>query len=258
MRYIDKIVLSQVAPWKPGEKISQFEKIIFWTFINCIPIHTTNLLLNLKNKKSNPYLPQNDIYKCIYIHIPKNAGTSIQKILFPEYPKVGHKSLLYHKLYNKKKFNDYFKFAFVRNPWDRLVSAYHFLIKGGLNENEPGAKRWAEQLRIKGINSFENFVTSIPDSTFSCFFLNHRHLRPQYLWLTDEKGRLAVDFIGKIENFEFDIGFLKNNLGIINQNKQIKNNSTAHDYYKNLYTNRMKKIVEDYYKKDISLFGYRF
>ena len=259
MRYIDRLVLSQVMPWQPNKKIYKIEELIFWNFIKLTPIRLINFLLDRYGK--SPYLPLNDDYKCIYLHIPKNGGISIQTILFHSYSRVGHKSLLHYKLYNKEKFNNYYKFTFVRNPWDRLVSAFHFLVKGGLDSNETNVKIWADQLKIYGINDFENFVLSMTDADFCKTFLSYRHFRPQHLWLIDEHGELAVDFICKIENFDAGMENLKNILGLhtnYTANNHIKRNVTNHDNYKNLYSAKMKKIVEEFYKKDIELFNYDF
>jgi len=260
MRYIDKIVLSQIMPWHPNRKIYEIEKIIFWNIVKFTPIRAINFFLSffLSSKGRNPYVQLNDDYKCIFIHIPKNAGRSVQKIFFPNYPDVGHNSLLHYKLYNNEKFNNYFKFAFVRNPWDRLVSAYHFLVKGGLNSNEPVAKRWSENLKNTGIENFESFVLSMSNPHFSRYFLNMRHLRPQHLWITDENGNLALDFVGRVETFDKDMKIIKDQLKIRSKYQQVKVNVTDHDNYKNLYTDRMKEIVSEFYKKDIEMFDYNF
>lgn len=258
MQYIDNIIISQIAPWQPNKKRYDIEKLFLWSLVNFIPIKFINFFLKTGAKSWNPYLQQNDYYKCIYIHIPKNAGISVQKILFPEYPNVGHRPLLYYKLYDENKFNNYFKFAFVRNPWDRLVSAYHFLLKGGLNSREPEAKRWAENLKNHKIKNFEHFVLSMTSPNFCKYFLNFRHLRPQYRWVIDEKERLALDLVVKVENFDQGIKKIKDRLKIQSSDEQIRLNTTNHENYKKLYTNEMKEIVGEYYKKDIEMFDYNF
>ena len=93
----------------------------------------------IKNKTDNPYQDINDKYKIIFIHIPKNAGISIEEALFDK--KIGHKSILQFESHNLKKYHEYFKFTVVRNPYDRLVSAFHFLKKGGRN---PVDKAWSD------------------------------------------------------------------------------------------------------------------
>jgi hypothetical protein len=78
-------------------------------------------------------------HRCIFIHIPKTAGASIALSLFNEPPR--HVHYRDFEIANPDKFRRYFKFAFVRNPWDRLVSSYFYFavaertmtIRSGLN-----------------------------------------------------------------------------------------------------------------------------
>ncbi len=68
--------------------------------------------------------------KLIFIHIPKTAGTSLQELLFNKKIFNAHRKSL--KIIKKiGRYNDYYKFAIVRNPFDRLVSIYHYYILGG-------------------------------------------------------------------------------------------------------------------------------
>ena len=80
-----------------------------------------------------------DKYKCIHIHIPKTAGTSITKalhgkdfVLFDTNKKIWRQhatALETREHYGKEKWDSYFKFSIVRNPFDRLVSAYNWLCQ---------------------------------------------------------------------------------------------------------------------------------
>lgn len=71
-----------------------------------------------KSSFSENELKKNQI---IFIHVPKVAGTGLQKSL--EFS-ASHTHLYTYELEDKEKFNKYFKIGFVRNPWDRLVSAF--------------------------------------------------------------------------------------------------------------------------------------
>ena len=77
-------------------------------------------------------------HRCIFIHIPKTAGSSIVEMLFNEPSR--HIPYFVYRDANPEKFRQFFKFAFVRNPWDRLVSTYFFLREGGVNEDD---RRWS-------------------------------------------------------------------------------------------------------------------
>ena len=64
-----------------------------------------------------------DKLKCIFVEVPKTGSTSIRNIIgHPEKPHLNICQIA-HEI-QKEKFYAYFKFGFVRNPWDRAVSLY--------------------------------------------------------------------------------------------------------------------------------------
>ena len=65
-----------------------------------------------------------DYYRCIFVHIPKNAGLSVCYTLFGNTGGSHRKITSYQKLFHPKTFASYFKFTFVRNPWDRFISLW--------------------------------------------------------------------------------------------------------------------------------------
>ena len=94
--------------------------------------------------------------KFIFIHIPKTAGMTIVNTLEPyrdeEQSKIGHWNQSSYA--NILSINEYYQFSFVRNPWDRLCSAFFFLQRGGINKSDQKA---CEKLNLKKI-SFRDFV----------------------------------------------------------------------------------------------------
>ena len=64
-------------------------------------------------------------YKCIFIHIPKTGGTSIENVLSQDKSKGSDHRLL-HEYSNCSDFDSYFKFAVVRNTYDRIWSIYRY------------------------------------------------------------------------------------------------------------------------------------
>ena len=67
--------------------------------------------------------------KVLFIHIPKNAGVSISSLLYKK--QIGHKDLNFYAKKCKTLFDDYFVFTVVRDPVERFISAYNYLINGG-------------------------------------------------------------------------------------------------------------------------------
>src|SRR5690625_2614056 len=79
----------------------------------------------LNGKRYAPF----DQYHSIFVHIPKTAGVSVAHSLFEIKTAYHVRVSKYQIIFSQDEYNQYFKFAFVRNPWDRLVSAYRFLKK---------------------------------------------------------------------------------------------------------------------------------
>jgi len=191
----------------------------------------------------------------IFLWIPKNAGTSIYNH-FKEYGCVkqkrleeikpnrfvtfGHISLL--SLLNKRILSEDFVsnayiFAFVRNPYARLVSLYKFKNK----RRNLSFKEFCEKIIYNPIPPIGSY--------------NYKGLsqaNPQYHWLL---GNFNTSFIGHVENIDNNIKIVSKDLKI--PQKPIKNlNQTSHAHYKTYYTKELKEEVYQYYKKDFEIFGY--
>jgi|SRR5215468_8444806 len=71
-----------------------------------------------------------DRHRFIFVHINKTGGTSIEKVFEPDADQTNvafkHARAAFYRREFPEQFRDYFKFAFVRNPWDWLVSRYHW------------------------------------------------------------------------------------------------------------------------------------
>ena len=196
----------------------------------------------------NPYKPHNDRYRCIFTHIPKAAGISIEAALFSE--KVGHKKILWYALHDYRRFADYFKFTFVRNPFARMVSAFFFLKKGGRNQFDA---RWARQ-HLSAFSDLETFVDALQDESFATPILAWQHFSPQYPYVTDPSGRILVDFIGKVETIETDFQFVCSRLNV--RATLAHHNQSNHKDFRTYFNDRMYEIVYNLYKMDFTLFDY--
>src|SRR6185312_6788568 len=99
-----------------------------------------------------------DYYRCfdetrsIFVHIPKTGGVSLTNSLYGN--RAGRHATLgtYQVVFPARAFYSYFKFAFVRNPWDRLYSAYRYLQAGAMGEAHDLA--WIEK-HLQGVRDFE-------------------------------------------------------------------------------------------------------
>lgn len=135
-----------------------------------------------------------------------------------------------------EKFQAYFKFAFVRNPWERLVSNYEYI------RSQPDHGRHRRVIRL---GSFEAFVRmQIP-----------RRDAYQFHMLCDRQGSLLVDFVGKVENLQQDWLHVCDRLGIPGSELP-RRNVTRHRPYTDYYDDSLRALVARYWGPDIERFGY--
>tara|TARA_B100001093_G_C26853639_1_gene1026296 strand:+ start:1592 stop:2152 length:561 start_codon:yes stop_codon:yes gene_type:complete len=178
--------------------------------------------------------------KFIFIHIPKCGGNSIKSPLGIK----GH----HHSAISEKKYSnhmDYFKFTFVRNPWDRFLSAYSYLKAGGFgNKLDLNLKQ-----KIESYDSFEEFILKAP-------FLTYLHFEPMFK-LIQIDGEDRMDFIGRVENYQEDFDIICDKIGV--PRKELPHtNKSKHKHYTEYYNDQTRKLIAQFYSKDVDYFGYKF
>ena len=172
----------------------------------------------------------------------------LMETFWTPYDQSKHRVLEYLYLLRSKRrrteigrqlFNSYFKFGFVRNPWDRVVSLYE--------RTEP--------LQMKDKMSFDQFVDWIQYSSSTCIHSSpHRY---QLDWFVDASGNMLTDFIGKFERLETDWAFVAQKLGIAEPLPHKRANPRSR-HYTEYYNNRRREIIAKKFKVDIDNFGYEF
>ena len=129
-----------------------------------------------------------------------------------------------------ERWNEYFKFSFVRNPWDRLVSMYFY-------------RRDVRKV-IPCEMSFKGFVRWLH---FDC------NPFTQIKWF--QKRLQEMDFVGRFENLYEDYEVVRERFGL---EELPCHEGTTHDHYTTYYDREMCQLVTGYYKEDIDEFGYSF
>lgn len=192
--------------------------------------------------------------KYLFIHIPKTGGSCLKKNLSIDERFIDTKHKIISRLHTEFKLDEYFKFAFVRNPWDRFVSAYFYLKQ---IQSNPNHKWMHDYPRSKEINTlypdFDDFVRS------DLWRTNPRawfHFKPQLGFIFNNRKN-DVDFIGRFENLQEDFDKVCSHIDLPTQ-KLIPINTSRHKHYTEYYDDDTKKIVGYYYKKDIKYFNYTF
>ena len=175
-------------------------------------------------------------HKCIFIHIPRTGGTSIEILVDKVYERDKHKSLF--TLEKEVDISSFFKFSFVRNPWDITISKYLAPYYHEINK-----------LSNKSLLYFlENYFPA-PNEAGDSF---HDYFDPS-----------KMDFIGRFETRETDLAYISNKIGIeIDPKFSVKQKEVqrfrSKKHYTEYYDEETKQIVAERYAKDIEYFGYKF
>jgi hypothetical protein len=101
-----------------------------------------------------------------------------------------------------------------------------------------------------GFEEFVALICEIPDSEAQA------HFRSQNEFIVDDEQNLIVDFVGKFESLERDFTVVAEKIGIGVELPHIRQTSAAD--YRQMYTDRAAAMVAERYRKDITLFDYKF
>ena len=192
-----------------------------------------------------------DENQCIFLHVPKNAGQSIRSTLFENLLPGHMKVFTYQLIFPKRLFESYYKFAFVRNPWDRLASAYMFMKGGGAHEKD---RLWSE----KTLTEYESFESFVKNGLQKDEIQDWPHFRPQVDFLKGQNGKLELDFIGRFENLREDFNHIRDHLGLSGDLLFINKTKTKREPYSTYYSDELREIAARVYKEDIEAFDYKF
>jgi chondroitin 4-sulfotransferase 11 len=219
-------------------------------------------------------------YRAIYMAVPKVANSSLKTAvwhLMPEdiqaLPQTGRKQRTIYTVHREAMFKrrlrlykhqvsdypGYFVFAFVRNPWDRLLSCYKDKIGfGAIMEdgryNDPKTRSLHLGRGFRKEMSFRDFVEAVvrtPDKKAN------RHFRSQHTFLTDGQGNLLPSYLGRFEDLHPDFAEVMERIGAPHVSLPHVRRSQDADY-RSYYDTALRDAVARRYARDIELFGYEF
>lgn len=230
-------------------------------------------------------------YKCVFIHIPKCAGQSIEHLFlkllnltwetreplllrYNDRPELGPPRLahlkadeyVYYNYMTQEQFESYFKFTFVRNPWDRVVSFYKYAVNNLASTEECDFKRFV----------MEKLPNEIWNSKY--WFVG-----PENEFIYDKDGKILVNFVGRFENLQSDFNHVCTRIGLapievphvnkseqkhesfLNPKQMVKrllkiSGVSRHSpvSYQDFYDDESSECVAELYSADIKLFNYQF
>ena len=192
--------------------------------------------------------------KFVYLAISKTGTYSVHNFFgynsghpVPAEHHMGVRTLL--EKYPVSK--DYFKFAFVRNPWSKLVSTYmDFTLR---RKNQYSEFVIHDKPLLSEFENFEDFCLRLKDSVWikDIFFI------PQIDLVTTEEG-IPINFIGKFENMNNDFKVVCNKLNLGYRPLTHANKGLYNKDYRTYYSNKAKLAIEELYRDDIEIFNYEF
>jgi len=210
-------------------------------------------------------------FNAVYVEIPKVACTSLKvaiaqllgidlggadgdphQVDFPSIDYNTNPSTL---------FPGYFSFAFVRNPWDRLVSCYRDKVAGevdGFTYSTIRAgiadclARFDAFTPDMAFNDFVDAVASIPDTEAD------EHFRSQYTFIINRDDAVAVNYLGRYETLPKDLRTIQQRTGMPAFTLPHLQAAATQVAYSEYYNDRTRKIVAERYASDIDMFEYQF
>lgn len=204
-------------------------------------------------------------HRFIFVHVPKTAGLSVAAAFDPfrhraedlvvnralsqlginvnHFGPLPWRRIRIHatadqirRVLGAKVFDSYFKFAFVRNPWDRMVSYYHYIQS---RESHHRGRKVREL-------SFADYLE----------YEGRRNKVGQWAILSDKRGRLLMDRVGRFESLADDFREIADQLGVTAELPH--RNATKHAAYQTYYDDETRQIVSHYWADEIEQFGYAF
>jgi chondroitin 4-sulfotransferase 11 len=207
-------------------------------------------------------MPLSHKLKAVFVHVPKVAGSSITAVMrsidpnltlsglaSPGVANVTQEIWLHHlparhliEMIDPECWSNYFKFAFVRNPYDLLVS-YYFYQRRRVRESAEFRGRYPHIARMLARDcTFADWLPVCPD------------IKPQACFICDSKGNIAVDFVGRYESLSEDFAAVASRLGLNAPLPHLRR--SEHGPWADYYTADQRALVRRRFEQDFDLLGY--
>jgi hypothetical protein len=201
------------------------------------------IIRKLKRKKRYSPLATVNGKKVIFIHINKTGGTSVIHLLNLAKSHLTVKEII--KIIGQDEFDSAFKFAAVRNPWDKVLSHYKYRVKTNqtsLGTNKIPFKDWVKQTYGAEKNPY--------------YYDQPKMFQQQIEWLKNNEDKIQIDDVMTFEALNEEFARISSKLKISATLPHL--NSTDKVDYRTFYDDETRQIVEKWFADDIAYFGYEF
>ena len=214
-------------------------------------------------------------HQFVFLSYPKTACTSVGVFLdeyadiFPvkatltneEQPFYKHMSAKKMKIVFEKnawKWDEFYRFCVVRNPFDRMVSAYHY----------------RKELMTRPVTTRGKIFNLVwwlrnklgPELTFEKFLRNYNPRKISYVplldFIADDSKNILVDRIIRFENLRAELERVIIDMGIDSSPDMSKlpnlNTTRSREHYRNYYNTRTRKFIENHYAFELKQFDYHY
>lgn len=197
-------------------------------------------------------------YNFVWFRVAKAGTRSLDRLLETEiddYRYFERRDPIHPELTDLLE-NGCFRFSIVRNPWDRLVSAWRNKIRREFPKQERFLKKLvgtASENEIAAAQSdFSEFVRLLPGSRL----FRDGHFRPQAELLSG----IELDFVGRFERYSDEITHVLNEVGLGHLASVIPHSNQSYEglHYSEYYDHESRDLVGDMYQADIARWDYSF
>ncbi|MDO6724720.1 sulfotransferase family 2 domain-containing protein [Celeribacter halophilus] len=207
-----------------------------------------------KVKKRGVFTPWNVSTGVFFVHVPKCAGTSVYKSLGMPKPDSGsHIPIKAYFAENATQAAEMDSFTFVRNPWDRFVSAFHYLA---FHANGEGDRSFSKAY-FSERPDFQSFMSRfVSEGRYRRAVMSHPHFRPQSHYVYSANGRLKPKHIFRVEDGLEQLLLIDEKIGGGFTLESVNRSERAE--YREYFNPDQAKALRRIYRQDVEMLEYEF